>query len=230
MFLKIGHRGAKALEPENTLSAFARGINEGANAIEFDVRKTKNGALIVMHDDKVDRTTNGKGLVKGLSLKELKALDAGNGEKIPTLEEAIDFLKEKNVFILIELKEKGFEKKIIELIKEKGIQEKALVISFLAPALRKVKKLAPDVKTGLLFFYPLINPIKTALGLKVDFIGPFYRIASKQLIDEAHEAGLKVFVWNIDDLNEMKSLVDRGVDGIGSNDPRLFKDLKEFVE
>ena len=101
-YLRIGHRGARAYAPENTLRSFARALELGVNAIEFDVRQTKDGQLIVMHDDKVDRTTTGKGLVKDLSLKEIKELDAGDGERVPAFGEALDFIGGKVDRILIE--------------------------------------------------------------------------------------------------------------------------------
>ena len=113
--LKVGHRGARAYEPENTLRSFKRAIELGVNAVELDIRRTKDGEVVVIHDAKVDKTKNGKGLVSELTLEEIKQLVTEKGERIPTLEEALDFL-DKKVKILIELKETGFEKKVLDLI------------------------------------------------------------------------------------------------------------------
>ncbi|MEM3426627.1 MAG: glycerophosphodiester phosphodiesterase family protein, partial [Thermoproteota archaeon] len=99
--LKIGHRGARFYEPENTLRSFRKALELGVDAVELDVRRTRDGELVVIHDAEVDRTTNGKGLVRELTLEEIRRLDAGKGEKIPTLEEALDFL-DGRVKILIE--------------------------------------------------------------------------------------------------------------------------------
>ena len=107
-FYKIAHRGASAYEPENTLRSFRRALDMGADLIEFDIRMSSDGHLIVIHDKKVDRTTDGTGLVREMTLGQLKKLDAGKGEKIPTLEEVIDFGKGKTRFV-IELKEGGVE-------------------------------------------------------------------------------------------------------------------------
>jgi len=107
--LKIGHRGAKGYEPENTLRSFQKALELNVDAVELDVRRTKDGAIVVIHDAEVDRTTNGKGLVSELTLKEIKELDIEKGEKIPTLEEALDFL-DKKVKIFIELKEIGMKR------------------------------------------------------------------------------------------------------------------------
>ena len=120
VMLKIGHRGARALEPENTLRSFRKAVELGVDAVELDVRQTKDGQLIVIHDDRVDRTTDGSGLVGNLTLEEIKVFTAEKSEKIPTLGEALDFLKGK-VKVLIELKEEDLEEKALDLIKERGM-------------------------------------------------------------------------------------------------------------
>ncbi|MEM2375782.1 MAG: glycerophosphodiester phosphodiesterase family protein, partial [Candidatus Bathyarchaeia archaeon] len=127
--LRVGHRGAKAYEPENTLRSFMKALELGVNAIEFDVRRTRDGELVVIHDAEVDRTTDGKGLVSELTLREIKALSTEKGERIPTLEEALDFLDRK-VKILIELKEVGIEEKVLEAVKRRGLEDNVIIISF----------------------------------------------------------------------------------------------------
>ena len=117
--LKIGHRGARAYEPENTVSSYKKALELGVDAVELDVRRTKDGEIIVIHDAEVDRTTNGKGLVSQLTLKEIKQFNTEKDQKIPTLEEALDFL-DKKVKVLIELKETGFEEKTLKTIRKKG--------------------------------------------------------------------------------------------------------------
>ncbi|MGQ9690287.1 MAG: glycerophosphodiester phosphodiesterase [Thermoproteota archaeon] len=121
--LKIGHRGAKFYEPENTLRSFRKALELGVDAVELDMRRTKDGELVVIHDAEVDRTTDGKGLVSGLTLKEVKRLVTEKGEKIPTLKEVLDFL-DKRVRILIELKEDGVEEAVLNLVREKGLERK----------------------------------------------------------------------------------------------------------
>src|SRR4030066_1210555 len=113
--LRIGHRGARAYEPENTLRSFRKALEIGVDAIEFDVRKTRDNHLIVIHDADVKRTTNGKGLVADLTLKQIKELSTEKNEKIPTLEETLNFIDAKTK-MLIELKETGYEQQILELI------------------------------------------------------------------------------------------------------------------
>ncbi len=120
--LKIGHRGARAYEPENTLRSFTKAIELGVDAVELDARRTREGEVVVIHDAKVDKTTNGKGLVSDLTLNEIKQLVTDKGERIPTLEEALDLL-DKKVKIVIELKETGLEKKVLGLVHEKGLDK-----------------------------------------------------------------------------------------------------------
>ncbi len=120
--LKIGHRGARAYAPENTITSFRKAIELDVDAIEFDVRKTKDNKLVVIHDSDVKRTTNGKGLVSDLKLVEIKELSAEGNEKIPTLEEALDFIDRK-VKIFIELKEVGSEKQVLDAVHKKGVTD-----------------------------------------------------------------------------------------------------------
>jgi glycerophosphoryl diester phosphodiesterase len=222
--LKIGHRGAKAYEPENTLRSFKKAIELGVDAVELDVRKTKDGKLIVMHDADVSRTTNGKGLVSELTLKEIKALETEKGEKVPTLEEALDFI-DKKVKILIELKEVGIEKEVLDLVKEKGLEDNVIIVSFLEEALKKVRELNKKVETGLIYVKHK-NPIKAALELKANYLLPLHAFTHTANIQKAHENGLKVIVWTVNDPERAKELIKKGVDGIASDKPDIFKDIK----
>ncbi len=122
--LKIGHRGAMGYAPENTLGSFAKALELGVDGIELDVHVCKSGEVVVIHDERVDRTTNGKGQVKEMTLKELKELDAGKGERIPTLEEVLDFV-DRRAFIDIELKAEGIGNSVADIVR-KYIQEHEL--------------------------------------------------------------------------------------------------------
>ena len=133
--LKIGHRGARAYEPENTLRSFQRAIELGVDAVELDVRKTKDNKLVVIHNVNVNKTTNGKGSVNQLTLAEIKKFVTEKDDKIPTLEEALDLIKKK-IRVLIELKETGIEKKVLELIRQRGLMENVIIISFNEDILR----------------------------------------------------------------------------------------------
>ena len=148
--LKIGHRGAKAYEPENTIRSFKKALEIGVDAVELDVRKTKDDQLVVIHDADVKRTTDGKGLVSELTLKQIKEFSAEKAEKVPTLKEALDFL-DKKVKILIELKETGIEEKVLAAVHENRLHKNVIIVSFIEDALRKVRELDKEVETGLIY-------------------------------------------------------------------------------
>jgi glycerophosphoryl diester phosphodiesterase len=218
--MKIGHRGARAYEPENTLSSYKKALELGVDAVELDVRRTKDGEIIVIHDAEVDRTTNGKGLVSQLTLKEIKQFNTEKDQRIPTLEEALDFL-DKKVKVLIELKETGFEEKMLKTIRKKGLEKNVIIVSFLEDALRKVRELNDIVETGLIYAKHK-NPIKTASDLKANYLLPLYRFTHTADVQKAHQNGLKVIVWTINKPEEVAEYVKKGVDGITSDRPDIL--------
>ena len=145
--LRIGHRGARAYEPENTLRSFQKALELGVNGIEFDVRKTKDSKLVVIHDVDVKRTTNGKGLVADLTLDEIKVLRTEKSEKIPTLEEALSLIDNK-AKILIELKEQNLEQDVLNTVCAKKLENNVIITSFLEDTLKKTRELNPQIETG----------------------------------------------------------------------------------
>ena len=218
--LRIGHRGARAYEPENTIRSFKKALEIGVDAVELDVRKTKDNRLVVIHDADVKRTTDGKGLVSELTLTEIKTFSTEKGEKIPTLKEALDFLDRK-VKILIELKETGVEKQVLTAVSERGLQKNVIIVSFIEEALQKVKELGKEVETGLIYARHK-NPLKTALELKASYLLPLYRFTHTANVQKAHENGLKVIVWTINKPEEVVEYAKKGVDGIASDKPDIL--------
>jgi len=218
--LKIGHRGARAYEPENTLRSFKKALELGVDAVELDVRRTKDHEIVVIHDARIDRTTDGEGLVSELTLEEIKQFVTEKDEKIPTLEEALDFL-DKKVKILIELKETGLEERVLNLIQEKALEKNVTIVSFLEETLRKVRELDDEVETGLIYVRHK-NPIKTALELRANYLLPFYRFTHTTNVQKAHENGLKVIVWTINNQEEVAEYLKKGVDGIASDKPDIL--------
>ena len=195
----------------------------GVDAIELDVRKTKDNQLVVIHDADVKRTTSGEGLVNELTLKEIKGFDAGEGEKIPTLEETLDFL-DKKVKVFIELKEAGIEKQVLSIIHEKELEKNVVIVSFLEDALKKVRELDKDIATGLLYAKHK-NPTKAALELKANYLLALYRFTHTANVEKAHEFGLKVIVWTINTPQEVEEFAKKGVDGIASDKPDILMRL-----
>ncbi len=221
--LRIGHRGARAYAPENTLASFKKALEINVDAIELDVRKTKDNQIIVIHDEDVKRTTNGEGLVGELTLKEIKELDAGDGEKIPTLDETLDFLGKK-VIVFVELKEAGIEKLVLSIVCDKGLEKNVVIVSFLEGALKKVRELDKDIELGLIYAKHK-NPLKTALELKANYLLALYRFTHTANVEKAHESGLKVVVWTINSPEEAAEYAKKGVDGIASDKPDILLKL-----
>jgi glycerophosphoryl diester phosphodiesterase len=218
--LKIGHRGAKAYESENTLSSFQRAIALGVDAVELDVRKTKDNKIVVIHNSDVNKTTNGSGSVSDLTLEEIQKVVTEKGEHIPTLGEVLDFVG-KQVKILVELKETGIEKQVLDLISEKGMIENVIIISFHEEALRKVRELNDEVATGLIYVRHK-NPVQSALDLKAEYLLPLYRFTHSANVKKAHEKGLKVIVWTINTPEEAIEYKKKGVDGIATDRPDIL--------
>jgi len=222
--LRVGHRGAKAYEPENTIRSFMKALELGVNAIELDVRRTKDGEIVVIHDAEVDRTTNGKGLVSELTLSEIKRLSTDKGEKIPTLEEALDFLDRK-VKILIEIKEVGIEEKVLDIVRKRGLEDNVIIISFHEEALRRIRELSDKVETGLIYVKHK-DPIGVALSLKAQYLLPLYRFIHSAFVKKAHEKGLKIIAWTINTVEEAQEYANKGVDGIASDKPDILRIIK----
>ena len=218
MFLKVGHRGAKAYEVENTLESFKKAIALGANAVEFDVRKSKDGKLIVIHDDNLKKVFGKDIQVNEATLKELKQL---TGNKIPTLEDALQFIDEKVEKILVELKEVGYEKKVLEGIKKKKLNDRVVIVSFHEQTLLNVRKVDNKIETGLIHA-KYKNPVDAALRLDARYLIPFYRFTHTKDIADAHKNNLKVIVWTINTKQEVKEYMAKGVDGIASDKPDIF--------
>jgi glycerophosphoryl diester phosphodiesterase len=220
--LRIGHRGARAYAPENTLASFKKAIEIGVDAVELDVRKTKDNQLVVIHDAGVKRTTNGEGLVSELTLKEIKNLSA-DGEKIPTLLETLDFL-DKTVRVFVELKETGIEEQVLSIVHSKSLENNVVIVSFLEDALKKVRELDTDIETGLIYAKHK-NPIKAALELKANYLFALYRFTHTANVQKAHENGLKVVVWTINNPEEVEEYAKKGVDGIASDKPDILMNV-----
>ena len=216
----IGHRGAAALEPENTLLSIALAMEIGVDAVEIDVRLSKDKEIVVIHDSTVDRTTNGTGPVSSYTLKEMKKLDAGKGETIPTLQEVIDLIGNK-VRLVIELKEESTERRVVELTKRNNLDDNVYVISFWHRLVKTVKEMDSRIKTGVLLVGCPVD-VCIATQASADALVMEYTFVNRKFVEIAHKEGLKVFIWNIDDRHLLKHYDNMRVDGIGSNDPRML--------
>jgi len=219
-----GHRGSGFLEPENTVRSIRRAIDLGVDQVEVDVHLSKDGKLVIIHDETLDRTTNGHGFVRDYSLAELKKLDAGEGEKIPTLQEVADTVKGK-VTLQIELKEPATYGLVVRTIEDNGMVEDAVVTSFWHREVKRVKETNPKIETGVLFVCSPIDVAQLAVNARADALHPNFNFVEASMVEEAHRRGLKIRVWNPDDEYNMKRMANLDVDAIGSNRPDLLLKL-----
>ncbi len=223
-FFVVGHRGASAHEPENTLRSIRRAFEVGADAVEVDARVSKDGHVVIIHDKTVDRTTNGTGLVSELFFEEIRALDAGKGEKIPALQEVLKEIRGKGCLFL-EIKVDEATVPSLRLVEDMGLMDSVLFISFSSDALSLIKEFHREAHTGFLYVKPF-DGIIGAKKLGCEVVLPYYRLATEKAIAFAHRMKLKVVPWTVDELEVAKEFKRRGVDGIATNRPDLIANLK----
>lgn len=214
----IGHRGAAASEPENTLRAFRYALDAGAAAVEMDVQMTKDGRLAVIHDETVDRTTNGRGRVQDFTLAELQRLDAGLGEHIPALEEVVELVRGRGQ-LLVELKQSEAASPLLRLCREHRLFEDVRAISFWHPAIKTLKEQEPRLRTGALMVGCPADPGGLARAALTDTLVLNYRYVNRELADAAHRQGLKISVWNIDDPELLAPYLALNLEAICTNRP-----------
>ncbi len=224
--IKIGHRGARAYIAENTLASFKHAIELGVDAIEFDVMLCGSGELIVFHDHRVDYLSNGTGLVENLSLKYLKSLDVGGGNKIPTLEEALNFI-DRNIPINIEIKGNNTVNELARILSDfidnKGWKASDFYISsFNQQYLLKIKKQFPEIRIGVLLVGIPLYLAKIGNTLNAYSINLSLSFINKDIVDDAHKRGLKVFVYTVNNVEDIEMMKEMGVDGIFSDSPDLL--------
>jgi glycerophosphoryl diester phosphodiesterase len=214
----VGHRGAPADEPENTLRSFARALAVGVAAVELDVQLTKDGRLMVIHDETLDRTTNGRGLVQDFTLAELKRLDAGHGESVPSLEEVFD-LVQGQAHLMVELKQPEAAGALLDFFQARRAFEFATVISFWHPAVKALKEAEPRLNTGVLMVGSPADPVSLARAARADILALNFRYVNRELVDAAHQQDIKVMVWNIDDPETLQPYLALNLDAICTNRP-----------
>jgi glycerophosphoryl diester phosphodiesterase len=218
MFLKVGHRGAKAYEIENTLESFRKAIELGANAVELDVRISSDAKLIVIHDDNLKKVFGKDVRIKDSTLEELKQL---TDNRIITLYEALRFIDRKVEKILVELKETGYEGDVLDIIRKEKMEDRIIIVSFHEEALAHVRELDQKIETGVIYT-KLKKPIDTALKLNAQYLVPLYRFVHRRDIAKAHKSNLKVIVWTVNTIIEAQNFIAKDVDGIATDKPDIF--------
>ena len=227
--LLIAHRGASGHAPENTLASFKKAVSLGAAFIETDLQLTRDARLVAIHDERVNRTTNGKGSVHDMTLADLRRLDAGSwfgsefaGERIPTLEEILEFAKKYDVVFYLELKPGGSwggEHALISGLRDSGQIARTIVISFDASILATVRKIEPTVMTALLYDGQLEKPLEQAMDVGARQLAIRGDLVSPWLLTAARRKDLQVVCWTVNHSAHIRLLMAAGVDGIMSDYP-----------
>lgn len=227
----FAHRGSSGTHPENTLAAFKEAARLPIYGVELDVHLTKDGEIVVIHDETIDRTSNGSGLVKNMTLKELKSYDYGSwfskafkGETIPTLEEVFQVYLNANHMINIELKSdvyayEGLEEKVVALIHQYGFEERVIISSFNHEAIRKIKQLQPELVTAALFMKTFVEPLDYMQGIPADGLHLYLPSANRDFVAELIEQNVPVRVFTVNKLNDLEALKAIGVQAVFTDYP-----------
>ena len=236
--LIIGHRGCAGLEPENSLGAFRRAIELGVNAIELDVRLSRDGVPVVIHDETLERTTDGRGCVKDFTLEELcnfqirsrgaerpSHIESGRPSptgdlRIPTLDEVLELAsRDKRLCLFIELKASGTPAPVLKLIRRHATEKRVMIISFDHELLRETRQLDSVIGIGALWDKPPRDFVERAKELGASAIDVKFRHVTPAMVAQAHVAVLKVFVWTVNAPTDMRRMMRAGVDGITTDFP-----------
>ncbi|MET8680257.1 glycerophosphodiester phosphodiesterase family protein [Streptomyces sp. NPDC004647] len=217
-FLTIGHRGVMGLEPENTLRSFVRADREGMDVIELDLHLSKDGALVVMHDADVDRTTDGKGPIADFTLAELRELDAGQGERIPVFEEVLDAVRAP---LQAEIKDTAAAQALAEVMKRRNLVGRVEVISFHDEALGEIRRLLPDVRTALVASRYGTDVVDRAVAVGAGMLVLNIRRLTLEVVERARAAELKVIGWVVNTQDHLRLVRALGLDGATTDFPEI---------
>lgn len=241
MTKNVAHRGFSEGYPENTMLAFKKALEAHCDAIELDVQLSRDGELVVIHDEKLERTTNGTGYVKDYTLEELKKFDASytfvgkyGFNEIPTLREYFDLVKDFPIYTNVEIKNSiieypEIEEKLIALIREYHLSDRVVISSFNHQSIQKCKKLAPEIQGGLISGSWIINAGSYTKKSGVEFFHPRYVFLKPLNVWELHKNGIKIHAWTVNEEKDMRTLIKEGIYGIITNNPeKLHKVLEEF--
>lgn len=217
--LRIGHRGAAGHAPENTLAAIWKARSFHADFVEIDLRETSDGHLVLLHDETIDRTTNKSGTLAELSLEQVQRLDAGNWQRIPTLEEALD-ISGKAMGVILELKVEGIGNEACAIVKRVGFSGPLIYASFLLAELYRVRQADPAAQIMVLQHRHLpLDPVAEVVALHASHVGLHYSTVTPALLQIYHDLGKHVFAYTVNDPKDIRRMRELGVDGIVSDFP-----------
>ncbi|WP_330177144.1 glycerophosphodiester phosphodiesterase family protein [Streptomyces sp. NBC_01498] len=217
-FLTIGHRGVMGVEPENTLRSFLHAERAGMDAIELDLHLSKDGALVVMHDAELDRTTDGTGPIAGRTLAELRGLDAGRGERVPVFEEVLDAVRSP---LQAEIKDVAAARALAEVIRRRGLVGRVEVSSFHDEAVAEIASLVPGVRTVLIASRWGGDVVDRAVAVGADSLALNIRRLTLETVERAHAAGLGVIGWVVNTPEQLRLVRAFGLDGATTDFPEI---------
>lgn len=238
MTKNIAHRGFSGRYPENTLLAFQKALEAGVDGIEFDVHLSKDGELVIIHDELLDRTTNGTGLVCDYTLEELKKLDASAGyagvcgeNRIPTLEEYFRLIEGKDILTNIEIKTgviwyPGIEEKVLAMVDRFGRRRDTIISSFNHFSILRMKELAPDMVCGFLEESRIIGPAAYCQKHNIECWHPLCFDMTEDVVKELREGGIRINAWMVNRREEMEDMLRKGIDGVITDFPDLFREVR----
>ncbi|MFF5306924.1 glycerophosphodiester phosphodiesterase [Streptomyces sp. NPDC013161] len=217
-FLTIGHRGVMGLEPENTLRSFVAAEQAGLDVIELDLHLSKDGALVVMHDADVDRTTDGTGPIAERTLGELRTLDAGRGERVPTFDEVLDAVKSP---VQAEIKDLAAARALAEVMHRRNLVERVEVSSFHDEAIAEIARLVPGVRTALIAsrFGPDVVERATEAGAETVCLN--IRRLTLEVVEAARKADLRIIGWVVNTQDQLRLVRALGLDGATTDYPEI---------
>lgn len=235
----FAHRGACAHAPENTLASFELAVEHQANAVELDAKLSKDGQVMVIHDQTVDRTTDGHGTVNQMTCADLKALDAGSkfnsrytGEKVPTLDEVFEHVGQK-LLVNVELtnyssRNDDLVEKVVQVVKRQNMQKRVLFSSFLPKNLKIARQLLPETPVAILCLPGLGGVVTRSFLLRStspDIIHPYLSDVNQGFVNREHKFGRRVHVWTVNSDEDLARMLSLGVDGIFTDDPQKARTL-----
>lgn len=242
MTKNFAHRGYSGKYPENTMLAFRKAVEAGADGIELDVQLSRDGVPVIIHDELVDRTTNGKGRVKDLTLAELQELDASyiyagqyGVNPIPTFREYCEFVKDLPIITNIEMKTGvyeylGMEEKVWAMIQEYHLEEKVIISSFNHFTILRMREIAPKLKYGFLSETWIIDAGKYCHEHGVPCYHPLFRNLTDEVVRELKQYGLEINTYTVNTAEDVHDMVSKGVDTVIGNFPEMVRDVLASIK
>lgn len=237
--MNFAHRGFSGKYPENTMIAFEKAIEAGCDGIEFDVHFSKDGEVVIIHDETLDRTSNQTGLVRDLTYEELCHADVSNKfgkecgfQKIPSLREYLELVKDLDIVTNIELKTgvfqyEGIERAVYDMLREYDIVDRILISSFNHFSIKRMKEIDPGIACGLLTETWMLNTGAYVKNSGAEYFHPIFRMLTPEIMADLNEHGVKVNAWTVNEQCDIDDMIDLGINGIIGNYPdRVRRSLR----